>query len=151
MLGAASTKVKGLLVSRGQSVLPGFKSSFLLMLPGLPVAWTALSAAKARFTREVKHCVPQQPIRLGLIATTPRLEPCDHVGVQSHGHRLLLWPIELSNFRPAPIENGRRVREINVFVSFCGDGSDVPLLFLCELLHRLSFPAIRRHEPRSGE
>jgi len=34
------------------------------------------------------------------------------------------------------LESRRRIRKINVFVSFCGDDSDVSLLLLGELPHR---------------
>ena len=83
----------------------------------------------ARAFRKVKHGVPQQPICFGLITTTIGLKPGDDVGIQADGDCLLLWPVELPDLRPAPIENRGRVAEINVLVSFCGDGLDVSLLF----------------------
>ena len=96
----------------------------------------------------MKHGVPQQPIRLSLITAAISFKPGDDVGIQTHSYRLLLWPIELANFRPAPIENRRRVGKVNVLVSFCGDGADVSLLLPCELPHRLSFRATRQREPK---
>lgn len=96
----------------------------------------------------MKHGVPQQPIRFGLITTTISFEPGNDVGIQPHRYGLLLGPIELADFGSAPIENRGRVRKINVLVSFCGDGADVSLLFLCELPHTLSFHATQQHEPK---
>ena len=96
----------------------------------------------------MKHGVPQQPIRSGLITTTISFEPVNDVGIQTHSYGFLLWPIELADFRSAPIEKGGHVGKINVFVSFCGDGADVSLLLLCELPHRLSFHATQQLGPK---
>jgi len=96
----------------------------------------------------MKHGIPQQPIRFGLITTTISFEPVNDVGIQTHSYGFLLWPIELADFRSGPIENRGHVGKINVLVSFCGDGADVSLLLLCELPHRLSFHATQQHEPK---
>ncbi len=42
----------------------------------------------------------------------------------------------------------RGIREVNVCVSFCGDGSHLSFLLLCELLHKLSFRVILRRGPK---
>jgi hypothetical protein len=82
----------------------------------------------------MKHGVPQQPIRFGLITTTISFEPVNDVGIQTHSYGFLLWPIELADFRSTPIENRGHVGKINVFVSFCGDGADVSLLLFVSFL-----------------
>jgi hypothetical protein len=58
-----------------------------------------------------------------LIAATVRFEPSNDVGIQTHSYGFLRWAIEPSHFGSTPIENRRNVREINVRVSFCGDGA----------------------------
>ena len=108
----------------------------------------SLAAGKIPFFPEMSHSMSQKPIGFGLIAAAVGFEPCDDVGIQPHRHGLLRWPKELADFGVAPVKNRRRVRKINVLVSFCGDSSDVSFLLLCELPHRLSFPAIRQREPR---
>jgi hypothetical protein len=96
----------------------------------------------------MSHGVSQQQICFGLIAAAIGFEPGDDVGIETHRNGLLRWAIELAEFRPAPIDNRGSVREINVFVSFCGDRSDVSLLLLCELPHRLSSRGTRRRGPK---
>ena len=96
----------------------------------------------------MKHGVPQQPIRFGLITAAVGFEPSNDVGIQTHCYRLLLWPIELADFGCAPIQNRGRVGKINILVSFCGDGADVSLLLPCELPHKLSFRATQQREPK---
>ena len=76
----------------------------------------------------MKHGVPQQPIRLGLITAAVGFKPSDDVNIQAHSYRLLLWPIELADFGSAPIENQGHAGKINVLVSFCGDGADLWLV-----------------------
>ena len=76
----------------------------------------------------------QKPIGFGLITATVGFKPCDNVGIQTHRHRLLRWPIELADFGAAPIKDSRRIRKINVFVSFCGDESHVSLLLFVSFL-----------------
>src|SRR5437016_841265 len=97
----------------------------------------------------MKHGIPQQPIRFRLITTTISFEPGNDVGIQTHSYRFLLWPIELADFGCAPIENWGHVGKINVLVSFCGDGPDVSLLFLCELPHRPSFHGTQQHATKT--
>lgn len=121
-------------------------SGLSFLLPRLPTE--ALTLAKTLFSRVVKHGVSQQPIRFGLVTAAIGFEPCDYVGIQTHRDGLLRWPIELADFGAVPVENRPGIREINVLVSFCGDGLDVPLLFLCELPHRLSFHGTQPREPR---
>lgn len=89
----------------------------------------------------MKHGVPQQPIRFGLITTTISFEPGNDVGIQTHSYGFLLWPVEFADFGSTPIENSGHVGKINVRVAFYGDDADVSLLLLCELSHRLSFHA----------
>ena len=96
----------------------------------------------------MKHGVPQQPIRLGLITAAVGFKPSDDVNIQAHSYRLLLWPIELADFGSAPIQNRGRVGKINVLVSFGGDGADVSLLLSCEPSHKLSFRATQQREPK---
>src|SRR5216684_7994749 len=119
-----------------------------LLLPGLATPPDACRISETLFSLEVKHGVPEKPIRLGLVATAIGFEPVDDVGIQPHGDGPLCRSIELPYFGSAPIKDRRRIRKIKVFVSFCGDGSDVSLLRLRELPHRLSFRATRRREPR---
>src|SRR5215469_4486325 len=95
---------------------------------------------------EMSHGVAQKRICLCLITRTVCFEPGDDVGIQAHSYGLLLWPIELADFGTAPVKNRGSVGKINVFVSFGGDCSDISLLLLCELPHRLSFHATQRHE-----
>ena len=121
---------------------------FFLHLSGLTVPQGDSSATDARFFREMKHGVPEQPIRFGLITGTIGFEPSNDVGIETHGYGFLLWPIEPANFGSVPIENCGRVGKVNVRVSFCGDGADVSPLFPCELPHRLSFHATQQHEPK---
>jgi hypothetical protein len=121
-------------------------SGLPFLLPRLPTE--ARTLAKTLFSRVVKHGVSQQPIRFGLVTAAIGFEPCDYVGIQTHRDNLLRWPIELVDFGAFPVENRPGIREINVLVSFCGDGLDVPLLFLCELPHRLSFHGTQPREPR---
>jgi hypothetical protein len=109
---------------------------------------TSLTARRSRSFCEMSHGLSEQPIRLSLITAAIGLEPCDDVGIKTHRNGLLRWSIELADFGSAPIDNRRSVREINVFVSFGGDSSDVSLVLLCELPHRLSFRGTRRREPR---
>lgn len=97
---------------------------------------------------EMEHGVAQEPICFGLIPAAIGFEPGYHVRIQAHGDGLLRRPVKLADFGPAPVENRGSIREINVPVSFCGDGADVALLFLCEFPHRLSFRGIRRRGPR---
>jgi hypothetical protein len=40
----------------------------------------------------MKHGVPQQPIRFGLITPAISFTPGDNVGIQTHSYGLLLWP-----------------------------------------------------------
>jgi hypothetical protein len=88
----------------------------------------------SRFFREMKHGVPRHPIRFGLITAAIRFKPGDDVGIQTQSYGFLLWPIELADFGPAPIENHRCVGKVNVLVSFCSDGADVSLLLLMSFL-----------------
>jgi hypothetical protein len=108
----------------------------------------SLAAGKIPFFSEMSHSMSQKPIGFGLISATVGFEPCDDVGIQAHRHGLLRWPIELADFGAAPINDRRRIRKINVLVSFCDDDSEVSLLLLCELPHRLSFRGTRQREPR---
>ena len=107
-----------------------------------------LAAGNIPFFPEMSHSMSQKPIGFGLIAAAVGFEPGDNIGIQTHGHGLLRWPIELADFGAAPIKDWRRIRKINVFVFFFGDDSDVSLLLLCELPHRLSFRGTRQREPR---
>jgi len=122
--------------------------SLCLPLSALIVPRSDFSPTDSHFFREMKHSVPQQPIRFGLIAATVLFEPSNDVGIQTHSYGFLRWAIEPADFGSTPIENRGNVREINVRVSFCGDGADVSFLLLCELPHRLSFHATRQHEPK---
>ena len=108
----------------------------------------SLAAGKIPFFPEMSHSISQKPIGFGLIAAAVGFEPCDDVGIQAHGHGLLRWPIELADFCAVSVKDRRHIRKINVLVSFCGDDSDVSLLLLCELPHRLSFRGTRQREPR---
>jgi hypothetical protein len=109
---------------------------------------TALWASKVVLPAEMSHGVSQQPIGFSLIAAAIGFKPCNDVRVKTHGNGRLLWPIELANFGSAPIKNWRDVGKINVLFSFCGDSSNVSLLFLCEFPHSLSFRATQRRGPR---
>ena len=117
-----------------------------------PVSFTTLRGAfpptDIRLFRGMKHGVPQQPIRFGLITTAISFQPGDDVGIQTYSYGLLLWTIELAYFGLAPVENGWRIGKINVLVSFCGDGLDVSFLLLCELPHRLSFRVTQQRVPK---
>ena len=104
--------------------------------------------AKGLALREMEPGVAEEPIRFGLITTAIGFEPGDDVGIETHGDGLLHRPVELADFGSAPIENGGSIREINVAVFFCGDGSNVSVLLLGELPHRLSFRGTRRRGPR---
>jgi len=117
-------------------------------MSGLATPLGDIAIAPTLLSGVVKHGASQEPIRFGLITAAVGFEPCDDVGIQTHGDGLLRWPIELTNFGSAPIENRRSVRKINVLVFSCGDGSDVSFLFLCELPHRLSFHGTQRRELR---
>lgn len=99
----------------------------------------------------MQHRVPKQPIRFRLIAASFGLQPVDHIRIQTHRDWFLRWAIELTTLGSAPIENRGRIGEINVFVFFCRDGANVSPLVLRKLPHRLSFRAIPRSEPKSGE
>ena len=96
----------------------------------------------------MQHRTTQEPIRLSLVATAIRFKPSDNVGIEAHRHGLFLRPVKLANFGPTPIKDWGSICEINVFVSFSRDGSDVPLLRLCELLHTLSFRVTPQHGPK---
>ena len=117
-------------------------------MSGLATPLGDIAIAPTLLSGVVKHGASQEPIRFGLITAAVGFEPCDDVGIQTHGDGLLRWPIELTNFGSAPIENRRSVRKINVLVFSCGDGSDVSFLFLGELPHRLSFHGTQRRELR---
>jgi len=111
-------------------------------------ARSAFALVKAVALREMEHGVAQEPVCFGLITASIGFEPVDDVGIQAHGDGLFYRPIELADFGAAPVENPRRIGEVNISVSFCGDGLDVALLLLCELPHRLSFRGIPRRGPR---
>jgi hypothetical protein len=96
----------------------------------------------------MNHSAPQEPIRFGLITAAIRLKPFDDVGVQAHRYGLFRRSVKFADFGPTPIEDWGRIGKINVLVSFCADGSDVSLLFLCELLHKLSFRVTPRRGPK---
>jgi hypothetical protein len=121
-------------------------SGFCFPLPSLPAK--VLTLCMTLISRVLEHSVSQQPIRFGLVTAAIGLEPRENVRIQAHRDGLLRRPIELADFGTVPFENQRGVREINVFVSFCGDGLDVSFLFLCELPHKLSFHRTRPREPR---
>ena len=126
--------------------------SCLSLLPSGPAAPLETSTtSRTLVSRVVKHSVPQQPIGFRLITAAIGLKPVNDVGIQAHGHRFLFWPVELADLGAAPIEYRRGIRKINVFVFFCGDGSDVPFLLPCELPHRLSFRGRPRRGLRSSE
>ena len=109
-------------------------------------ARSAFALVAAAALCEMEHGVAQEPVCFGLITAAIGFEPVDDVGIQAHGDWLFDRPVELADFCAAPIENRGSIGEINVAVSFCGDGSDVALLLLCELLHRLPFRGIPRRE-----
>src|SRR5713226_7180055 len=111
---------------------------------GLAAAADAFAFIEAVPLREMEHGAAEEPIGFGLITAAIGFEPGDDVGIETHGDGFFDGPVELADFGSAPIENGGSIREINVLVSFCGDGSDVALLLLCELPHRLSFRGTRR-------
>ena len=96
----------------------------------------------------MEHGMAEEPIRFGLIAAAIGFEPGDDIGIEAHGDGLLRRTVELAYLGAAPIENGGSVREINIAVSFFGDGLDVSPLLLCELPHRLSFREIQRRGRR---
>jgi hypothetical protein len=109
---------------------------------------SALALVPAVALCEMEHGVAQEPVCFGLITASIGFEPIDDVGIQAHGDWLFGRPIEFADFGAAPVENRGSIGEINVAVSFCGDGSDVALLLFCELPHRPSFRGIRRRGPR---
>ena len=109
---------------------------------------SAFTLVEAAALCEMEHGVAQEPVCFGLITASIGFEPVDDVGIQSHSDRLFYRPIEFADFGAAPIENRGSIGEINVSVSFCGDGLDVALLLLCELPHTLSFRGIPRRGPR---
>jgi hypothetical protein len=115
---------------------------------GLSAAGGAFAFVEAIRFREMEHGVAEEPIRFGLITAAIGFEPGDDVGIETHGDGLLHRPVELADFGSAPIENGGSIREINVAVFFCGDGSNVSVLLFGELPHRLSFRGTRRRGPR---
>jgi hypothetical protein len=80
----------------------------------------------------MKHGVSEEPIRLGLVTGAIGFEPCDDVRIQAHGDGLLPGPIKLADLCSAPIKNRGGIGKINVFVFFCCDGADVPILLLGE-------------------
>jgi hypothetical protein len=102
----------------------------------------------ARFSPEMQHRTTQEPIRLSLVATAIGFKPSDNVGIEAHRYGLFLRPVKLANFGPTPIKDWGSICEINDLVSFSRDGSDVPLLRLCELLHTLSFRVTPQHGPK---
>ena len=66
-------------------------------IPPVPSITSSLTPPRGDFTpadscffREMKHGVPQQPIRFGLITTAIGFEPCNNVGIQTHGYGFLL-------------------------------------------------------------
>jgi len=79
----------------------------------------------------MQHRTTQEPIRLSLVATAIRFKPGDNVGIEAHRYGLFVRPVELANFGLPPIKDWGSICEINVFVSFSGDGSEVLLLRLC--------------------
>jgi len=99
-------------------------------------------------TSEMKHGVPEEAIRLGLVAGPIGFEPGNDIRIQANGDGLLPGPIKLADFRSAPIENRGDLLKINVFVLFCRDGADVSFLLPSEFSHRRSFRATRRREGR---
>ncbi len=101
-----------------------------------------------RLSREMKHGASQEPIRLSLVTASIGFEPCQDIRIQAHRYWFFERPIELANFSAAPIQDLRGIREVNVCVSFCGDGSHLSFLLLCELLHKLSFRVILRRGPK---
>ena len=94
------------------------------------------------------HCVAQQQIGLGLVASPVAFQPLNHIIVQAHGHGTLDGPVEATYFRACPIDHLGHIAEINRRVGLGGDGGDLPPLRGCELLHRTSFPGRMRLAPR---
>lgn len=74
-----------------------------------------------------------------MVSSPAPLEPSDYVGVKPHGNRLFLRLVKLADFCGIPIEHSRRIREVNILVSFFGYGANVALLLFREFLHRLAF------------
>lgn len=96
----------------------------------------------------MKHSVPEEGVRLGLVTGSLGFQPVDDVGVQAHGDGLLPGPVEFSDFGSAPIDDRRNIGKINIFVFHCGDGADVALLLRGELFRTHAFHATRRRERR---
>src|SRR5215472_15611706 len=98
--------------ARPGPTIPASPSIILFPSPLCPPPRGDFSPTDTRFFREMKHGVPQQPIRFGLITTTIGFEPRNDVGIQTHSYGFLPWPIELADFRSAPIENWGRIGKI---------------------------------------
>jgi hypothetical protein len=54
---------------------------------------------------EMKHGVPEERIRLGLVTGTIGFEPRDDVRIQAQGDGFFPGPIKLTDFGSAPIDN----------------------------------------------
>ena len=78
----------------------------------------------------------KKAVGFGLVAGAIGFEPLDNIGIETHGDGRLFRAIKLADFGAAPINDGGNVRKINVPIFLRGDGRDVLLLVLCELLHR---------------
>jgi len=139
----SNTNIAGLALSA-----PRRRSSVPFLSSGCAARLDALEIPGAIFALRVQHGVPQKPICFGLITAAAGFKPRDHVRIEAHRDGFLCGPVELADFGAAPIGNRGSVGEINVSISFCGDGADVSLLLLCKLLHKLSFHGTRQREPK---
>src|SRR5690606_4250685 len=61
-----------------------------------------------------QHVLAQHPVHRSLVLRLPALEPGDHVGVQTDGHRLLLRPVELATHGSGPVPDLRHVAQVNL-------------------------------------
>ena len=75
-----------------------------------------------------RHGMPQQQIYPGLITLAVSLEPIENILVKAHGYGFLRRAIKLAHLRATPIHDLRHIREINIFISLCGDRGDVAFL-----------------------
>src|ERR1019366_6451745 len=93
-----------------------------------------------------QHCLPQNAVHPRLIAFAPLLQPCDHVGVQSHGNGLLHRTIEPAPNRVFPCVGRklRDIRSIDLIVGQRGQSRQFSLLSRSEAASRrsLRFPIL---------
>jgi hypothetical protein len=58
----------------------------------------------------------KKAVGFGLVAGAIGFEPLDNIGIETHGDGRLFRTIKLADFGAAPINDGRRIRKINVRV-----------------------------------